>query len=278
MAEPLKLLCVFAHPDDESLGVGSTLARYAAEGVYTALLCATRGERGWFGLPDSNPGMQALGRIREAELRCAAAALGLREVRFMDYIDGEVEQVNLAEAAAAVAAHVRRIRPQVVITFGLEGTYGHPDHIAVAQITGAAVLYAADPAFVDPLSQPAHRVSKFYYAVDSEPLVALINRRYGGISMEIDGQVRRHVGWPEWAFTAVLDNRAYIPAALQAIRCHRSQVDFLGDLDALTPAEQFLFMGQTNFIRAFSLVNAPAHEEDLFAGLRESGPQPGAVP
>ncbi|HMQ31494.1 MAG TPA: PIG-L family deacetylase, partial [Chloroflexaceae bacterium] len=88
MKADLRLLCALAHPDDEAMGAGGLLARYAAEGVATHLVCATRGERGWTGDPDAYPGPAALGRVREAELRAAAAALGLRSVSFMDYLDG----------------------------------------------------------------------------------------------------------------------------------------------------------------------------------------------
>src|SRR5215218_9097255 len=102
MPEQLKLMCVLAHPDDESLGTGGTLARYAAEGVETYLLTATRGERGWFGAPDQNPGLAELGRIREAELRAAGRALGLREVAFLDYVDGDLDRADPAEAVARV--------------------------------------------------------------------------------------------------------------------------------------------------------------------------------
>src|SRR5437667_3183570 len=135
MAERLKLMSVLAHPDDESLGTGGTLARYAAEGVETYLVTATRGERGW-GDPATYPGLAELGRIRTAELQAAAAVLGLREVAFLDYIDGDVDQADPAEVVARLVAPIRRIRPQVVLTFGPDGSYGHPDHIAISQ--GAA--------------------------------------------------------------------------------------------------------------------------------------------
>ena len=89
MNGPLKLLAIFPHPDDESLGLGSTLARYSAEGVETYLVCATRGERGWHESQGPDPGFEGVARIREAELRCAAENLGLHQVNFLDYIDGD---------------------------------------------------------------------------------------------------------------------------------------------------------------------------------------------
>jgi len=121
MATGLKLMCVLAHPDDESLGNGGTLAKYAAEGVETYLVTATRGERGWTGSERDDPGLEALGKRREAELFAAAGVLGIRRVDFLDYIDGDLDQAPPAEAIAKIVGHVRRVRPDVVITFGPDG-------------------------------------------------------------------------------------------------------------------------------------------------------------
>jgi LmbE family N-acetylglucosaminyl deacetylase len=92
MTDKLKLMAVLAHSDDESLGVGGILAKYAAEGVETSLVTATRGERGWFGDEQQHPGLEVLGQIREAELRAAAEILGIGSVDFLGYIDGELDQ------------------------------------------------------------------------------------------------------------------------------------------------------------------------------------------
>src|SRR5262249_22162753 len=134
---PKRLMAVLAHPDDESLGVGGTLAKYAAEGADTFLLTATRGDGGRYrGIrPDDprHPGAPALPAVREAELRAAAAVLGVREVSLLDYRDGYLDRANPAEVVGAIAAHVRHVRPDVVITFGPDGAYGHPDHVAISQ-------------------------------------------------------------------------------------------------------------------------------------------------
>jgi LmbE family N-acetylglucosaminyl deacetylase len=114
--ETLWLLAIFPHPYDESLGLGGRLAQYSAEGIETSLICATRGERGWNGPEYKNPGFEALGRVHEAELRCAASLLGLKEVSFPDDIDGEVDQAKPEEIIAKITAHLHRIQPQVVIT------------------------------------------------------------------------------------------------------------------------------------------------------------------
>jgi LmbE family N-acetylglucosaminyl deacetylase len=131
MNDNLRLMCVLAHPDDESLGMGGTLAKYAREGIHTHLITATRGERGRFGDAAVRPELHVVGATREAELRAAAKELGIRSVDFLDYIDGDLDRADPIEVQGKIAAHIRRIRPQVVATFGPDGAYGHPDHIAI---------------------------------------------------------------------------------------------------------------------------------------------------
>ena len=109
LAPELRLMCVLAHPDDESLGTGGVLAQCAADGVATYLVTATRGERGRFGDSDESPGPDVVGKTREAELLAAARELGLREVRFLDYPDGALDKVDPAEAIEKIAGHLRRV-------------------------------------------------------------------------------------------------------------------------------------------------------------------------
>lgn len=169
---PLKLMGVLAHRDDESLGIGGTLTKYAGEGIETYLVTATRGERGRFGESGEKPPPDVVGRVREAELR-EAGGLGVREVNFLDYYDGDLDKVNVTEAIARIADHLRRVKPPVVITFGPEGAYGHPDHIAISQLTTAAVVAAARE---NGSSQP-HRVSKpVLHRVERTEMGGLSNR------------------------------------------------------------------------------------------------------
>src|SRR4051812_22419489 len=163
MNKRLKLLAVLAHPDDESLGFGGTLARYAAEGVETYLVTATRGERGRFGTLGKRGDPVEVGRVRETELRAAATVLGIREVSILKYPDGSVDQVEPTTAVRAIVGHIRRIQPDVVVTFGPEGAYGHPDHIAISQFTAAAIICAADCGYrtddgSEEVPRPPHRV------------------------------------------------------------------------------------------------------------------------
>lgn len=270
MNETLKLLAIFPHPDDETLGMGSTLARYAAEGVEASLLCATRGERGWFDSEGPNPGLEGLGRLREAELRCAAETLGLQEVSFLDYVDGDVDRADPKEILGRLVAHLRRIRPQVVVTFAPDGAYGHPDHIALSQFTTGALVCAADGSFVDANAQDPHRVSKFYYMVDSLDVVKAANETLGGLSMEVDGVTRRHVGWENWQITTRLDNKQHVDKVQKAMLCHTSQLPGYRPLMEAPFPELVRIFGTGYFYRAFSFVNGGRNvESDLFEGLRE---------
>lgn len=267
MTGNLKLLAVFPHPDDETLGLGSTLARYSAEGVETYLVCATRGERGWFDSQGPDPGIQEVGRIREAELRCASEQLGLHEVSFLDYIDGDVDKANAPEIIAKIVPYIRRIQPQVVVTFPPDGAYGHPDHIALAQFTNAALVCAADGSYGE--GQAPHRVSKLYYMVDSLDVVDAAIESFGGISMEVDGMVRNHIGWQDWAITTRLDNIRYLDKVRDAIHCHKSQLPGYGPIGKWSVDELTRIFGTGHFYRAFSLVNGGRKmEADLFEGLR----------
>ena len=267
MTGTLKLLAVFPHPDDETLGLGSTLARYASEGLETYLVCATRGERGWFESEGPDPGLDGVARIREAELRCAAEHLGLREVCFLDYIDGDVDQAEPQEIIARIVTQVRRIQPHVVVTFSPDGAYGHPDHIALSQFTNAALVCAADASFVS--TEAPHRVSKFYYMVDSLDVVRAANESFGGISMDVDGVTRHHVGWQDWQITTVLDNNDYLSRVREAIHCHKSQLPGYGPVGEWTVDELRRVFGTGHFYRTYSMVNGGrAVERDLFAGLR----------
>jgi LmbE family N-acetylglucosaminyl deacetylase len=160
MTNTLKLMAVLAHPDDESLGVGGILAKYAAEGIETSLVTATRGERGWFGDEHAYPGVEALGQIREAELRTAAEVLGIRSVDFLGYLDGDLDQAHPAEVVSKIALHLRRVKPDVVVTFGPDGSYGHPDHIAISQSTTAAIIEAASTDSPSSRELAPHRVAK----------------------------------------------------------------------------------------------------------------------
>ena len=258
-------MAVLAHPDDESLGIGGTLAKYASEGVETYLVTATRGERGRFGDSGEKPPPDVVGRVREAELREAATVLDVREVSFLGYNDGDLDRVNVSEAVARIAGHLCRVKPHVVITFGPEGAYGHPDHTAISQLTTAAVVFAAGE---NGSSQP-HRVSKLYYIEWSRQKWEAYQTALRGLTSNVDGIERKSSPWPDWALTTVVDTSQFYPAVWNAVSCHKTQMSIYKNLENMSDEKHKAIWGIQEFYRAFSLVNGGrARESDLFEGLR----------
>ena len=274
----LKLMAVLAHPDDESLGTGGTLAKYSAEGVETSLVTATRGQagryRGHRNAPE-HPGPEALGRIRESELANATAVLGVRDVTVLDYQDGALDSASPRMVIAEIARHLRRVRPQIVVTFPPDGAYGHPDHIAISQFAQAAIVAAADssfdPARGEPSSRAPHTVSKLYYIVWPRSIWTAFEEAFRKLISTVDGVERRAMPWPDWSITTTIDTREYWETAWRAISCHQSQITAYERLKDLSPASHEALWGWQSFYRAFSLVNGGRKREtDLFDGLRSS--------
>jgi LmbE family N-acetylglucosaminyl deacetylase len=267
-------MAVLAHPDDESLGVGGTLAKCASEGIDVFLLTATRGDAGRFKGHRSedreHPGRAALAEIREAELRAAASVLGLRDVTLLGYPDLQLDRVNPRDAVECIVGHLRRVRPDVVMTFGPEGVYGHPDHIAISQFTTAAIVAAADSAFAaasDGSAQP-HSVSKLYYLAWPESSWKAYEAAIRKLSVTVDGVQRQATPWPDWAITTVIDTSRVWPTVWQAVSCHQSQLAAYQRLRDLSSEHHRALWGRQSFYRVFSTVNGGrARETDLFEGI-----------
>lgn len=264
---PLRLMAVLAHPDDESLGFGGTLARYAAEGVRVSLVTATRGERGRADTHAVRPAAEEVGRLREAELRAAAAVLGIGEVHVLGHADGALALTDPADAVACIAAHVRRARPHVVVTFGPDGAYGHPDHIAISQFATAAVLAAAGARGAP--GEPPHVVSKLYYMAWSAATWEAYQAAFKTLVSRVDDVERRANPWPDWAITTRIDTRAHWPTVWRAVQCHQTQVAGYARLGQLPAPLHEALWGRQEFYRALSLVNGGrVPETDLFDGVR----------
>jgi LmbE family N-acetylglucosaminyl deacetylase len=265
----LKMLCVLAHPDDESLGLGGVLAKYGSEGVQTYVITATRGELGWFGQPEDNPGPQRLGQIREGELRDAARVLEVKELMLLDYHDGALHEADQQVLTRQIVEQIRRIQPDVIVTFDQNGVYGHPDHIAATRAATAAAIAAADPEYQGS-TLPPHAVPKFYYFAWTKEVQEAYERAFGDLIMQIEGVERRAVPWPHWTISTWIDTSAYWDCVWAAIKCHRSQLPGYQKLLDLPDEYHQALWGRLTFHRVYSLVPAPDHEDDLFAGL--SGP------
>jgi LmbE family N-acetylglucosaminyl deacetylase len=253
-------MCVLAHPDDESLGTGGTLATCAAQGIETYVVTATRGERGRFHDGQERPAADVIGQTREAELMAAARELGVREVNILGYPDGGLDGVDAASAQEAIASHLVRVRPHVVITFGPEGAYGHPDHVAISQLTTAAIVKA---------SQQGAPVSKLYYIAWSQKTWSAYQSALKKLTYTLDGIERQVTPTPEWSITARIDTRDVWPTVWRAVQCHRTQMGIYANLAGLPEEHHRSLWGVQEFYRAFSLVNGGrARESDLFEGLR----------
>jgi LmbE family N-acetylglucosaminyl deacetylase len=272
MSSKLTLMAVFAHPDDEAFGIGGTLAKYAAEGCDVYLVTATRGEAGQIAEPDlATPAN--LPFIREQELRCACDIYGIHPPRFLDYQDGQLPIVHQGQAVGKLVRIVRELRPQVLITFGPEGIYGHYDHIAAHRWATIAVNLAAEPdCFPDQLAGDCepHQVSKVYFRVLPEEQGAAMAEGDKPAAVEIDGVPFYFVGYSLDEITAVIDVSDYLDAKLRGIRCHATQVGrqnrFSETPDEVTRETWFR---RESFILAHSTVGWPEGvETDLFAGLR----------
>lgn len=268
----LTLMAVFAHPDDEAFGTGGTLSKYAAEGCDVHLVTATRGEAGE--IAEENLATTAdLPFVREQELRCACEIYGIHPPRFLDYPDGLLPLIHQGQAVGKVVRLIRELRPQVIVTFGPEGIYGHYDHIAVHRWTTIAVDMAADsdcfPHHVSDTCEP-HQVSKLYFRVMPEEELKAREENGEPRAMMMDGVPFRFVGRPLDEITTIIDVGEYVKQKVRGIQCHATQV---GRESRFTVARGEVrrdpALQKEYFMLARSSVGWPEGvETDLFAGLR----------
>ncbi len=268
----LTLMTIFAHPDDEAFGTGGTLSKYAAEGCDVYLVTATRGEAGQIVEPELATDAD-LPFVREQELRCACDVYGIHPPRFLGYADGLLPLIHQGQAVGKVVRLIREIRPQVVVTFGPEGIYGHYDHIAVHRWTTIAAGMAADsdcfPHHFSDSCKP-HQVSKLYFRVMPQEQIEARRERGEPTAMMMDGVPFSFAGPALAEVTTVIDVSDYAEQKLRGIRCHATQVGrqkHLGD----TLERVLDDPGFTNeyFLLTRSTVARPQDvETDLFAGLR----------
>ncbi len=238
MTNPV-ILSVLAHPDDESFGMGGTLALYAQKGYDVYLVCATRGEAGEVD-PEHLKGFSSIAELREGELRCAAEHLGLKGVYFLGYRDSGMPgspdnqhpeaQVShsVEDVAGKVVKHIRELKPDIVLTFDPIGGYRHPDHIHIHQATVLAFEKAAEATFHPEAGAP-FQPGKLYFhtfprgflklAVKLMPLFGQNPRKFGR-NGDIDMQSIAEVNFPTHAKVDIGPVQA-LKAAASA--CHASQ-------------------------------------------------------
>ena len=291
---PRRLLLVHAHPDDETIGTGATMAKYAADGVLVTLITCTLGEEGEVVVPglahlasDKDDG---LGEHRIGELAAAMEALGVRDHRFLGgpgrWRDSGMMgtqqnqradafwQADLDEAVRALVAVVREIRPQVFITYDAKGGYGHPDHIQAHRVATVAFDAAADPSFGPELGEP-WRASKLYHgAFPKSVLQAGIDQlKQAGQTnfFGVDSADDLAFGNPDEEVTTEIDARDHLDAKVEAMRAHKTQIEVDGPFFALSNNIGQKAFGVEYFILARGVRGpgdgALGREADLFAGL-----------
>jgi LmbE family N-acetylglucosaminyl deacetylase len=212
-----RIACIFAHPDDDTYGVGGSIALHAEEGIELTVVMTTSGEAGQI-VDASLATRETLGAVREAEDRASWDALGLRpRLHFLRYPDGGVSNVPREDLVAAYVEIMLAARPDVVATFGPDGITGHPDHVAV----GAA----ATEAFHAARSQTEGGFRRLLYTVLSHERLEALNEALRARGMQVMDPARPLTprGVPQDTIGVSVDVSAVFERKVEALRCHRTQ-------------------------------------------------------
>ena len=261
-----RIFALFAHPDDE-ISIAGTLARAVAEGATVTLACATRGEAATiYSPPEYGATPDNLAEVRTRELECCCAALGIHDLRWLDWPDGRVAELDRDAAIAQVAGLLRQVRPQIVFTHPDHGGYPHPDHIAVHQIVLAAWHAAADPSFQPDLG-PAWAASKLYCRAIPQSFFES-NPTFAEFRIQLNGQHLPFVGTPDDKISVVLDVAAWVDQRMAGWDCHTSQHNPQGMWSGVSEATRRANASREYLqLIAHRLPAPPQRETDLWAGL-----------
>lgn len=283
MTQQLSILAAYAHPDDEQ-GVSGLLAQSTRRGIVTTLVCATRGEVGEIA-PGVNATPDTLGVVREGELRCAAAKIGVQNLYLLDYRDSgmagtpenndnrSLHQASVFEVAGDLVRIIRKHRPQVLITFDPYGGYGHPDHIKIHQATLVAYFVAGDarsyPEQLENGLEPWAPQKLYYTAITKNRFDA-----YERWMMENKIQAQDWMkdfmkrALPDELVSARIDVSQFIDLKWDSLQCHASQMSPNSPFAKIPPnirkeATRF----ETFMLAESRLGRANGIEDDLFAGV-----------
>ena len=290
-----RILFVHAHPDDECIGTGATIAKYVSEGAHVALVTCTLGEEGEVLLPElshlASDKDDALGTHRREELAAAMAILGVTDSRLLGG-DGRFRdsgmigtpsndrpdcfwRTDLLVSAIELVRVIREVRPQVVVTYDEFGGYGHPDHIQAHRVTHYAVALAESPTFRLDLGEP-WTISKLYWTAFPRQFIVegIAAAKAQGLDNEftaMDPNDLPFVCDDDLVTTAVVATE-FVPQKLDALRAHGTQVSaddgFMGFVSAVgtDPFGTEYFRLARGFI---SRGPGAERESDLFAGIAE---------
>jgi N-acetyl-1-D-myo-inositol-2-amino-2-deoxy-alpha-D-glucopyranoside deacetylase len=288
---PRRMLLVHAHPDDEVIATGGTMARYAGEHALVTLITCTLGEEGEIVVPGlehlASDREDTLGTYRIGELANACEALGVEDHRFLggpgrwrdSGMMGEPTndnpacfwQADLTEAARDLVAVMRETRPQVVITYDENGSYGHPDHIQAHRVTVAAFDLSGDPGYAPDLGEP-WRPAKLYYSA-----IARSEFRAGMQALADRGIDTGFSEDPSFVIdddlvTTRIDVGDQIPAKVAAMRAHHTQIASDGMFYAMADGAGRTFFEYETFRLVRGVLGptgADGREDDIFAGIGE---------
>jgi N-acetyl-1-D-myo-inositol-2-amino-2-deoxy-alpha-D-glucopyranoside deacetylase len=288
----LRLLLVHAHPDDETINNGATMASYAAAGVGITLITCTRGEEGDILVPDlthlSSSNNDSLGKHREGELADAMAILGVKDHRFLGepakhWRDSGMMgtkpnnrldvfwQANIDEAAGELVQVIREIRPQVLVTYDEMGGYGHPDHIQAHRVAMRAAELAMDPEIG---AGAPWEISKIYWNTMPRSVIQKgidkmkeIGSDFFGVSNADELPFAK----PDELVTTAINGTAFVGAKLAAMKAHPTQISVDGPFFALSDNVGLDVWGIEFYTRvkghASGALDINGRETDLFAGI-----------
>jgi N-acetyl-1-D-myo-inositol-2-amino-2-deoxy-alpha-D-glucopyranoside deacetylase len=284
-----RLLLVHAHPDDETIGTGATMAKYAAQGALVTLVTCTLGEEGEILVPGlshlASDQEDRLGEHRITELSDACAALGVVDHRYLggpgrfrdSGMMGTAQnerpdtfwQADLDEATRALVQVVRETRPQVLVTYDENGGYGHPDHIQAHRITMAAFDKAGDPSYAPEAGEPWAPSKLYFTALPKSVLqqgIELLKEQGHENFFGVDSADDLPFGTDDALVTTEVDATAYLENKLSAMRAHATQIEVDGPFFALSNHLGQRAWGVEYFVLARG--ERPAgRETDLFDGV-----------
>jgi LmbE family N-acetylglucosaminyl deacetylase len=278
-----KILAVLAHPDDESFGMGGTLALYAKKGYEVHLVCATLGEAGTVD-EEYLKNYTSIAELREAELRCAAQSLGLTGLYLLGYRDSGMPDTpenkhpnaqvshSVEEVAGKVVKYIREIKPDIILTFDPIGGYKHPDHIHIQKATTVAFEKANDASFHPEAGLPFKPLALYYHlfprgflkwATRLMPIFGMNPRKWGR-NKDIDLKSLVDVEFPTHAR---VDIRDVIETKREAGACHASQGGILMRRGLMGLATRALEKHE-DYMRVYPPTNGKTKiVDDLFEGI-----------
>ena len=272
------MLVVFAHPDDEAFATGGTLAKYASAGVRTTLVCATRGDVGEISDPDlATP--DTLPSVREQELHCSAEMLGIEEVVFFGYRDSGMIGTpdnehpdafilaNDEEVIARLVGIIRRVKPQVVLTFEPNGGYGHPDHIEIHNHTVSAFHKAAQEDYGVELGVAWRADRLIYTAIPKSFFVDMRSRlrALGEDTSDLDRFDETGIAWPDDQVDVEVDVSNVVDRKWSALQCHQTQFGPDNLFRRLPDEDAKTLMSREYFAIAWPEISREKPGSDLFA-------------